>query len=62
MPSMGKEIHLRLDSLDIGQILDGLRCRQEALGKLKAESEKAEISRGSENRARSREVLGKLKS
>jgi hypothetical protein len=27
---MGKEIHLKLDSLDVGQILDGLRCRQES--------------------------------
>jgi hypothetical protein len=27
---MGKEFHLRLDSLDVGQILDGLRCRQES--------------------------------
>jgi hypothetical protein len=27
---MGKEITLRLDSLDVGQILDGLRCRQES--------------------------------
>ncbi len=30
MPSMGKEIHLRLDVLDVGQILDGIRCRQQA--------------------------------
>jgi hypothetical protein len=30
MPSMGKEIQLRLDSLDVGQILDGLRCRQQS--------------------------------
>jgi hypothetical protein len=30
MPDMGKEIHLKLDSLDVGQILDGLRCRQES--------------------------------
>ena len=30
VPSMGKEIQLRLDSLDVGQILDGLRCRQES--------------------------------
>jgi hypothetical protein len=30
MPSMGKEIFLRLDSLDVGQIVDGLRCRQES--------------------------------
>jgi hypothetical protein len=30
MPNMGKEIHLRLDSLDVGQILDGLRCRQQS--------------------------------
>ena len=30
MPDMGKEIHLNLDSLEVGQILDGLRCRQES--------------------------------
>ncbi len=30
MPDMGKEIQLRLDSSDVGQILDGLRCRQES--------------------------------
>jgi hypothetical protein len=30
MPDMGKEIHLNLDSLDVGQVLDGLRCRQES--------------------------------
>jgi hypothetical protein len=30
MPSMGKQFHLRLDSLDVGQILDGLQCRQES--------------------------------
>jgi len=27
---MGKEFHLRLDGFDLGQILDGLRCRQES--------------------------------
>jgi hypothetical protein len=30
MPVMGKEVYLKLDSLDVGQILDGLRCRQES--------------------------------
>src|SRR5438105_188727 len=30
MPTMGKEFSLKLDSFDIGQILDGLRCRQES--------------------------------
>ena len=30
MPNMCKEVRLRLDSLDVGQILDGLRCRQES--------------------------------
>ena len=29
MPTMGKEFSLKLDSFDIGQALDGLRCRQE---------------------------------
>lgn len=27
---MGKEIQLRLDSLDLGQVLDGLRARQDS--------------------------------
>ena len=30
MPSVGKEFQIKLDSVDVGQILDGLRCRQEA--------------------------------
>jgi len=30
VPIMGKEFHLRLDSFDLGQIFDGLRCRQES--------------------------------
>lgn len=30
MPSMGKEIHLWLDSFDVGQIIDGLQCRQQS--------------------------------
>jgi len=30
MPTMGKTFHLRLDGFDLGQILDGLRCRQES--------------------------------
>jgi hypothetical protein len=28
MPTMGKQVLLTLDSLDVGQILDGLRSRQ----------------------------------
>jgi len=27
---MGKEFHFTLEGFDIGQILDGLRCRQES--------------------------------
>jgi hypothetical protein len=27
---MGKELQITLDSLDLGQALDGLRCRQES--------------------------------
>src|SRR5438552_18352071 len=27
---MGKEFHLKLGGFDLGQILDGLRCRQES--------------------------------
>ena len=27
---MGKELHFKLHSVDIGQVLDGLRCRQES--------------------------------
>jgi hypothetical protein len=30
MPTMGKQLLLTLDSLDVGQILDGLRSRQES--------------------------------
>ena len=30
MLTVGKEFRIKLDSLDIGQVLDGLRCRQEA--------------------------------
>ena len=30
MPTMGKQFHLTLDSLDVGQILDGLQSRQES--------------------------------
>lgn len=30
MPTMGKQVSLTLDSLDVGQILDGLRSRQES--------------------------------
>ena len=30
MPIMGKEFHFKLDSVDLGQVLDGLRCRQES--------------------------------
>jgi len=30
MPAMGKQLVLTLDSLDVGQILDGLRSRQES--------------------------------
>ena len=30
MPTMGKTFYLRLDGFDLGQILDGLRCRQES--------------------------------
>jgi hypothetical protein len=30
IPTMGKQVLLRLDSLHVGQILDGLRSRQES--------------------------------
>ena len=30
VPIMGKEFHLKLGGFDLGQILDGLRCRQES--------------------------------
>ena len=30
MPTMGKTFYLRLDGFDLGQILDGLRCRRES--------------------------------
>jgi hypothetical protein len=30
MPTMGKQVLLALDRLDVGQILDGLRSRQES--------------------------------
>ena len=30
MAMMGKEFHLTLDGLDLGQALDGLRCRQQS--------------------------------
>jgi hypothetical protein len=30
MPTMGEQLLLTLDSLDVGQILDGLRSRQES--------------------------------
>ena len=30
MPTMGKTFHLTIDGFDLGQILDGLRCRQES--------------------------------
>ena len=30
MPTMGKQLLLTLDSLDVGQIVDGLRSRQES--------------------------------
>ncbi len=30
MPTMGKQLYLKLDSLDVGQILDGLHSRQES--------------------------------
>ena len=30
MPIMGKEFNLKLDSVDLGQVLDGLRCRQQS--------------------------------
>ena len=30
MPTMGRQLLLTLDSLDVGQILDGLRSRQES--------------------------------
>ena len=30
MPNMGKQIRLRLDSVDVGQLLDGLRLRAES--------------------------------
>jgi hypothetical protein len=29
-PTVGKELQIKLSSLDLGQVLDGLRCRQEA--------------------------------
>ena len=30
MPIMGKQIKITLDSFDLGQALDGLRCRQQS--------------------------------
>ena len=30
MPTMGKQLRLTLDSLDVGQILDGLHSRQKS--------------------------------
>ena len=27
---MGKELHFKLDTVDLGQVLDGLRCRQQS--------------------------------
>ena len=30
MPIMGKEFHFKLDSVDLGQVLDGLRCRRQS--------------------------------
>ena len=27
---MGKEFHFKLDSVDLGQVLDGLRCREQS--------------------------------
>jgi hypothetical protein len=30
MPTMGTTFHLTIDGFDLGQILDGLRCRQES--------------------------------
>jgi hypothetical protein len=30
MPIMGKEFHFKLDSIDLGQVLDGLRCRRQS--------------------------------
>jgi hypothetical protein len=30
IPTMGKIFHLTIDSFDLGQTLDGLRCRQES--------------------------------
>jgi hypothetical protein len=30
MPTMGRQVLLNLDSVDVGQILDGLRSRQES--------------------------------
>ena len=30
VPIMGKTFHVTLDGFDLGQILDGLRCRQES--------------------------------
>jgi hypothetical protein len=30
MPIMGKEFHFKLDSVDLGQVLDGLRLRRQS--------------------------------
>jgi hypothetical protein len=34
MPNMGKQFTLTLDSLDVGQLLDGLRAREESWRKI----------------------------
>ena len=30
MPTVGKNFQISIDAIDLGQILDGLRCRQES--------------------------------
>ena len=30
MPTMGKTLQISIDAIELGQILDGLRCRQES--------------------------------
>jgi hypothetical protein len=43
MPGMGKQITLRLDSMDVGQALDGLRCRQESWADLGDRRQKTDV-------------------
>lgn len=33
VPTVGKEFRIRVDAFDLGQALDGLRCRRESWGR-----------------------------